>query len=298
MTKLKRDVHSWAKRVRMSRTRVWALVEGSKNDVPFYEALLIAGSGNDRVEVIRASDIKVNEVSAGGKQQAVKIMQTLHETGELQQENKATKIDIVVFLDRDDDNYLGTLVENPHVIYTEHADVEAEIVAYSTLPVAVSETFSLSRTEARACTPAAPMHDLAGRWAEWIALRLAASEVKWGGARFSQSSSVNRPRYGSLEAEYFDSICSQISMERDDWEPALVRAREYVSDHLKSGQGSLLVKGKWMPEFVVSRVRAAAESSVKLEATHMHLLTACRMSIDFESVWRKYEGKLGPLLSR
>lgn len=300
MSKLKREVHAWAKRVRMSRSRVWAIVEGSSNDVPFYETLLVEGAGVTEVEVLQASDLQVDGVSAGGKTHALKLMRALREVNGLQQTNKVTKIDVVFFLDRDDDEYLGKLVDNDHVLYTTHADVEAEIIAHSALKSAVSRTFSVSRAEAQSLTPINPMGDLAERWAEWIALRLASGECQWGDTRFSQISKINRPKYGEVESALVVQVCNRVAEEcAERWEPAVERAREHVASSLRSGDGNLLVKGKWVPEFIISQVLKAADSERNLpKATTAQLLTACLLCVDFRSAWSGYATRLAPILTR
>lgn len=282
----------------MSKSRVWAYVEGSNHDIPFYESLLVKGAGLDvkTVQVLKASDLEVEHSSAGGKERVLQIMNAVRDSNGLRMSNNHTNVDVLFFVDRDDDNYLDKRVECPHVIYTEHTDVEAEIIAHSSLEVAVAEIYSLASVEAGSLTPRDPMQDLAERWAEWIAFRLAFSEVGWGG-RFSQTSTINRPTYGALDKSSMDEICAQIADKGIDWEAALERAQKFVESSIRTGNGALLVKGKWMPEFVRHRVREATDRELP-KPTNAHLITACRMTIDYEAVWSSYEPSVKPLLVR
>lgn len=298
MSKLKRDVHAWAIRMRMSRMRIWGVVEGVKHDVPFYESLLVEGAGIQRVEFVHASDIEVDGVSAGGKSHALRLFRILSENDNLIHLNRETRVDVLFFLDRDDDYYLGVQQEQSHLHYTRTADVEAEIFANADLPVAVSGTFSISRTVAAAHTPSDPASELATIWAEWIALRLASGECGWSNVRFAQSSTVNVPLYGSVDEARVQSICETASEARPGWHDALTRARDHVNLRCSHGEAGELVKGKWLPPYLIERISRRLHVEHHLPKVHSaQLITACLMSIDFRALWLdQYASQLQPVL--
>lgn len=300
MTKMKRDVVVWAKRIKMSRARLWAVVEGANHDTPFYEGLIADGAGLDAVEFVRAEDIEVDGISAGGKSHSLKIFKVLDDIGGLHQKNKATNVDVVFFVDRDDDAYLGTLVNNEHVHYTHHADVEAEIINHADVPAAISRAFSVSRADAARHAPGNPSLELATKWAEWIAMRLAAADCGWSDTRFAQPSGINVPRYGELDESKSAPICDRVQEHSPGWEAALERARAFVANAADQGESERLVKGKWLAPFVIYLVgqSLATERSVpRIEASH--LVTACLMSVDYGTVWAdRYAERFGPILNR
>lgn len=300
MSKLKRDVHSWARRIKMSRSRVWAVVEGMNHDIPFYEALLVEGGGVNGVGILQASDLEIDGSSAGGKAHALKLMQALKETGSLSQENLSTKIDVVFFLDRDDDEYLGQLVNEPHVVYTRNADIEAEIVYHSSLPTVLSRTFSLPRAEASDVSSEKVMNQLANRWSEWISLRLASGECKWSDTRFAQPSQINSGTYGPVNDDLVRKICSRVVAARPDtWPPALEQARRHVHQSIRRNEGARLIKGKWVANYVVHLARQKYGQERKLPSVSgAQLMSACAMSVDFDRAWISYKSQLQPLLSR
>jgi hypothetical protein len=284
----------------MSRARVWAVVEGKNHDTPFYEGLLADGGGVAAVEFVRAEDIEVDGVAAGGKSHALKVFQALQGTGGLQQENKETKVDVLFFLDRDDDEYVGSLIEDDHIQYTHFADVEAEIVNQANLSAAISRAFSVSRTEAASHAPESPASDLASRWSEWIALRLASADCGWSDTRFAQPSGINVPRYGSVDVARTGPICKRVQDECPGWDEALERARGHVSSASEAGESARLVKGKWLPPFIVHLVVQSFGRERSLPSVDSaHLLTACLTTIDFSAVWaRRYANRLAPVLNR
>lgn len=300
MTKLKRSVEAWVKRVRMSRFRVWAVVEGASRDVPFYESLLVQGAHCDSVSVIQASDLEVDGSCSGGKSHSLKIFRALQGLNGLEQENNATIIDVIFFLDRDDDDYLGLLETDPHVAYTSHADVEAEIASHTCLQAAVAHAFSISRTDAERAIPGSAISDLANIWSEWIALRLAAEECDWGGARFAQSSKINVPKFGEVDPELQVKVCTEITKEDPDgWRDALERARAHVFGLMASGKGARLVKGKWLTEYIAHLVASdfSGERPVP-KVSRDQFMSTCSVSVDYEKVWVAYQGQLDQVLAK
>lgn len=300
MTKLKRDARAWAARIRMSSARIWAVVEGTHHDVPFYEGVLTDGAGISDVEFVQASDIEVDGTSAGGKIHALKLHDLLENVGGLEQENKSTKIDVLFFLDRDDDEYLGKLNPSAHISYTYFADVEAEIVIQSDLAAASSRAFSISRAEANGLVPPEPAVLLADLWTQWIALRLAAGECEWSDTRFAQPSSINVPLYGSVDASRLTPICARVRLAHPDWDEAVGRAETFVSTLRSTGDHQRLVKGKWLPSFIISKINKSVDPDRKLPSvSSAQLITICLLCIDFTLLWKeRYADRFDALLSR
>lgn len=284
----------------MSRARAWGIVEGSNHDVPFYESLLIEGAGIEHVEVIQASDLEVDGSSAGGKAHALKLKSALESSGSLEQENLSTKIDVIFFLDRDDDEYHGELSKDTHVAYTHYADVEAEIVAHSSLPTAISRTFSLTRRESQTFAAASLMEQLTNIWSEWISLRLASGECGWSDTRFSQPSQINFPAYGPVDDALVHKVCAGIEKAcPSTWPPAVGRAKKHVKAEIEADCGARLLKGKWIASFVIHTVKHTLEDSRKLPTVSVaQLMAACSMSVDYTRVWYAYSVQLGTVLSR
>ena len=144
------------------------------------------------------------------------------------------------------------------------------------------------------------MNQLAKLWSEWISLRLAASECNWGDARFSQPSKVNAPTYGPVDDTLVDKLCSRVEASHPDtWPPALERSHKYVHSALKINDGARLLKGKWVANYLIHLTRQEYGRDRKLPSVSgAQLMSACSMSVDFESAWSWYGPKLQPLLSR
>ncbi|QIS38951.1 hypothetical protein [Clavibacter capsici] len=288
--------------MKMGRSRVWAVVEGVHHDTPYYEGLLVDGAGVGSVEFLQASDFEVDGVSSGGKSHALKVLEALDAVNGLSQENKETKIDVVIFVDRDDDEYINAIVEHAHLHYTAASDVEAEIIYQSNLPQAVARAFSIPRADAieiYSRTPE-PARALANAWSEWIAMRLASVECEWSDTRFAQASQINVPKYGPVDRARVVSICSRVRAQVQSWDVMVLDASLHVSEMIRRGNAHQLVKGKWLAPYIIQDIKAQFAGTRQLPAvSSAQILTACLMTIDFAQVWtRSYKTRMEPVLSR
>ncbi|WHE36411.1 hypothetical protein [Microbacterium sp. BDGP8] len=285
MTKLKRDARAWVHRVKMGKARLWAVVEGKEFDTPYYERLL-SESIEGEVRIMRAEDLVVDGVSAGGKSHVKKVFDLFESQGALTQRNNNTRIDVMFFMDRDDDEFLSKLVNNDHVHYTTHADVEAEIVAYADHAEAVSIAFSLPRTLARRIPLADSMSELAQLWEEWITLRIASARAEWSDTRFAQKSGINVPLDGPVDQDRVDAICARVVTACPNWEDIRGEAARHYASKQLSGEAQHLVKGKWMPWLLIRKVRAGVSDPRSLPTvSESYLLGILLANIDFKADW-------------
>lgn len=285
VTKLKRDARAWVHRVKMGKARLWAVVEGKDFDTPYYERLLspITGEGT---RIMLAEDLEVDGTSAGGKTHVLKIFKLFESESALRQENKATAVDVMFFLDQDDDSFTQKMVTNDHVVYTEHADIEAEIVARSNPAEAVSIAFGLPREVAAGIDMGSLLRDLAEMWDRWIILRLASAKAEWSDTRFAQKSRINVPMHGAVDDSRVDAICARVVAACPDWETLYSEAEKYFANAKSVGQHGHLVKGKWAPWLLIKRVRDSVPTGRGLPTVgEAYMLGALLMSIDFSAQW-------------
>jgi hypothetical protein len=302
LSKLKRDAQGWAQRIKMGRARVWAVVEGVHHDTPYYEGLLTDGAGVSSVEFLQVSDFDIDGVSSGGKAHALKVLNAMDAAGGLSQENNETKVDVFIFVDRDDDEYVNAMVDHAHLQYTIASDVEADIVYQADLPQAIARTFSVPRSEAVDVYSSGPepAQALAGVWSEWISMRLASVDCAWSDTRFAQVSQINVPRYGPVDRARVDAICARVRAEVQAWDGLVLDASMHVNEMIRRGNGHQLVKGKWLAPFIVQDVKARYAGRRQLPAvTEAQILTACLMTINFNEVWKAgYQSRMDQVLNR
>ena len=172
----------------------------------------------------------------------------LKKIGGLAQSNLQGQIKVLVFVDKDDDDFHGRLLDEPHLIYTAGTDVESEIVNNADLIKAVANSFSLSRDEARRCVPEAPADQLATVWSEWISYRLASEHYSISDCRFSVDSQINDSGYSqTVNPEKLEKILKNLDTSNERWKESLRMARKHVLTNIEEKQSVKLVKGKWLP---------------------------------------------------
>lgn len=283
--KLVRDAASWLQRVKMGRTRAWAVVEGKDFDTPFYEALLSQAAPDAMVEIVLAELISVDGKTAGGKSHVRKLYELASQRDALRQSNKFTTVDVIFFMDSDDDRFGENLIEDAHVFYTEHADVEAEIIAHADLDRALPMIFGLPSQLIRKLDISHPEISLAQIWRDWIVLRLAASRCAWGDQRFAQRSTVNVDKYGAVEPSLIEAICARPAQMIDGWSEYLTAADAYVKNAEESGSQGQLVKGKWLPHYLSWLVQKGTTPRPLPPATDRNVIGVCLATVDFEADW-------------
>lgn len=288
MTKLLRDEVSWAISAGMSKSRLWLVVEGVKNDVAFYDRLLSAAGVKDCV-ITRVQDVRIDGTSAGGKKQSMKLFKSLEATSRLQQENSAGKVDIVMMLDADDDSFAGMQLRHSNIIYTKNADVEAEIFVNADVREVVSSFLSIPRALVAEAIPDDPVRSLAIAWREWICLRLASFGVKNSPGRFATSSRIHAGPKHELVHEEFASICADMEKSDPEWQLRYERATEHFDSQVSHGDARTLVKGKWLPSYLFGRVRDFVPVDYVLPKIDVGSMTAgCISTVDYDGVWDSY----------
>lgn len=278
-TRLSRDVRSMRHRIRMGRPRLWVIVEGRDYDRGFYETVL-GSLGYEDVEIRLAEEIEVDGVTAGGKRHALAVHQHFERDGALKQANSAGTSSIVVMLDKDDDDYLGATVASPHVIYTQHCDVEAEILAYGGAVAATGLALGLPRG---AVSPVAvahpnPLSDLAELWLDWIRLRLIGQRCGAPGcARFASQSTINLPAWGGVDQQRLSDLLQ--TLERTSTGPIREHIEEvdaYIAGLHSADKLDILVKGKWMAGYLLHLVKSELPRQVtRANVTDHAIVSSC-----------------------
>lgn len=275
----------------MSGSRVWAVVEGKSVDSPFYEGLLHTVADPESVEIIEAEDIEIDGVSSGGKTSSLKAFHYFEAENTLRQRNSSTTVDWLFFVDRDDDDFTGTMVDSPHVIYTEHSDVEAEVMANVDVVKVVSAAYSLPSSTVATAVPPDPLAELASIWVAWIHLRLTACACGTGGARFAAESQVHTPLYGAFDPDKVADVVSKASasVSAERWSDLALAAERHVESRRLSGDLARCVKGKWVPNYLAFTLKQRLAATHRLPSVStQHLLSVGVAKLNFESSWADY----------
>ncbi|SFR79629.1 hypothetical protein SAMN05428970_2597 [Agromyces sp. CF514] len=293
MSKLRQDARAFRQRVKMGRTRLWVIVEGVGHDRAFYDDVVHAATqpAVPKYSIRLAESISLDGVSAGGKAHALSLYQYFEKSNALVQENAEVRVAVSFFLDRDDDEFAGSLVKNDHVVYTKHSDVEAEIFANGDAFRAVGNAFGVGRTLVDPIRDAtgSPLNALAEVWRDWIRLRLLA--IACGavqGNRFSQGSKINEQQYGVLDQEAAQDLLDAMSRTVADgsWEARVADVDAYLEQVYSRQTEATLVRGKWLAGYLRHLLKTGLpKEQLPANVTDHAIVVACLASIDFGEPW-------------
>lgn len=297
MTKIPRDIKAFAQRVKMSRqTSTFILVEGRNNDRPFYERLLknIPAVSSSGFSVRVVEDLSIKGKCAGGKPFALTLFAFLDSSGLLNQSNSEGNRRIGFMLDKDYDEFEGTIPNSSHVILTESADVEAEILRVGKIRRAIASTYGITRSQAIKVAPKGmhPIDVLAQHWAPWIILR--AMSCQCGAhtpAKYGAVSKIHEEGFGPLDSSAEAALRATVRAHAlaHGVIASVDEAENDASSRIAAHRGHELVKGKWLTKYIRYLVESKLENHVVSYDVQPDVLTkVCLESVDFSAGWTAY----------
>jgi len=282
----------------MSPKRLWVLVEGKTHDRPFYEnilehAALLQGLDYD---VRLGEQITVEGKSGGGKSHLLKLYGLFSEQGWLDQSNRRTNVSVVFCLDKDLDDFRCRTVSDPHVVYTQNADVEAEIFHNADIARAISFSHGIGASvAAKIVAGDKPLPErLSGLWSDWIRIRLLAIACNYSASdRFGQPSAVNNENFGSVDTSKVSSMLSAIekSVSVEEWEEANREVNSFLAALWCSGLRSSLISGKHISEFIVYLTSVISEEFIRSKIKSQEIIISCLARLDFSGSWTEHYHK-------
>lgn len=281
----------------MSRNRLAVIVEGRVLDRSFYDRILKRNNDARRLgyEIYLSEEImQSNGVTAGGKAAVLALHDYFRRTRKLSQKTNLGDKVILCMVDRDYDHLKGSKKRSNHIVYTNHADVEADIFHNCTIDGALSTALSITEDEASSLATQLGdyMSRLAVLWRDWIELCCVAIAVDARcSVRPSRRSGVNVPEFGpadpTLVAKAHATISTSTPIANFSARKSRIQAR--VSNAYSRGQEGSLVKGKWVPHFLEHEVRAATRGrTVDLSGFVTTISKNCLDAVDFDDNWTQH----------
>lgn len=273
---------------------MFVVVEGKVLDPVFYDRLFAQLSSAIDVRSIDTVDLP-RGLPQRGKQAVLALFVLYRRQGRLVQGTTSEAKNIVFIVDRDLDGICGRLMRSSNLIYTSARDVEAEIHLHGNVERALSTALSATFSEAHDVAQhlGSYMTSLANLWREWLELGVLSwscrsrSPVPLGGA-----SSVNDSRFGPVINAKVHDARRQIYQGRSSVGGFSNRARTVrgrVRRLYDSQLQHLLIKGKWLPEYVEYLIKTQygsqtfAMNAFGVKFTHSMLDT-----LNFSDDWAKY----------
>lgn len=305
MSKIPRDARAFAQRVKMGATRLWLLAEGRGHDRTFYDRILdsVPGLSASDYDVRLVEQLQLDGVSSGGKKFVRKVFEVFEDEGLLVQ-HPADGARIIAFaIDRDVDDIAGERINHDHVMYTRSMDVESEIIRHSNLPAGISSAYSLTAAQANqiAASGLQLLTELATLWQPWIELGVTSHCCGVGTPiQHSRRSQVNQGGYGPVDVSAVSAEWQKLSGAVASAGPTAISAyRSTVQAVFASGNGWMLIKGKWAAGYVHHLMKVRL-SSVPVDANIPAdtVVRTCLETINFDAPWAEpYRASVARMLA-
>lgn len=290
----------FAQRVKMSEDDLWLVVEGRDHDRPHYEKLLksLPSTVGRSVSIRLAETIELNGVAAGGKEHVLALHDHLELEGKLATENKCGESTIVFMVDRDRDDFMGTLRTSDHVLYTFGTDVEADILLHSDIWAALRAAYGVDSKISDKVKRAVqdPPAELVSIWESWLTLSLTALRCdKPGCAPWGTLSQVNLNHFDRADAGKVNDVSARIQTAVDEATYAVAHAE--ASSHL-SAQGVRLLKGRWIARYIKYLVETHLSGEIiRVNVPQNAVIDTALAALTYTDKWAAdYDAKLARVL--
>ncbi|THV29655.1 hypothetical protein [Glycomyces paridis] len=294
-------------RIKMSRQNtLFFLVEGRTHDRSFYDRVIRnAPAMKDwRHDIRLVGDEAVGESvssDAGGKQVAYALFTYYEEEGLLVRKSNAALSGVVFVLDRDFDHLSGMLIESPHILYTRHADVEAEVLGNGSLIEAVGAAYSLDvgTIESILGDLVNPSKCLAAIWKEWLILLHVVQKFQiYCGFHLHQGSTINdsdsAAKYGPVNHSQLESLRARVvagleEMGHVDCTAILEASAQEVEELIRAGREIEFLKGKWIQSFLSYWIKKHEKAyNFRGSVQQQTIVSCCMLTLDFDLPWAEH----------
>lgn len=253
----------FARRVMMSRDRLFVIVEGIDLDSPFYDRVCSSSAKikDAGYHIWLAQQIKVSAESDGasGKTAVLAHFEYFKKTKQLDFKSPNGEVRSIAFmLDRDNEDITGGAKRSQHVIYTDMFDVEAEIFFHGNDSKALSTALSIDSKTADhlAAHLGSWVTDLAIIWREWIEwCCIAKATGARCGVGFSNESTINAPKYGpvdpAIRSKEIQVVTRRAKCDTLDFSTKQATVTRRISARHTKGDAAKTVRGKWLPFYLL-----------------------------------------------
>lgn len=287
----------------MGKKRIWVVVEGRAYDTRFYDRVLRKSPNTLKAgfEIRLAEQIAHNGSTAGGKSHCLRLHDYYRRDHKLRQQTASGDRLIVFMLDKDRDDFTGRKKRSDHVIYTHHADVEAEIYAHGRLRKSLADCLSLSKPESSSLAKEIgdPLETLAGHWAEWVSLGCIASGAESRcSIKAAGESTIHKQKYGPLDLALREKAAREVHASARCSPARYKQLEARIAGVRRRGEIALYLKGKHVPGYVAWKAREyfSNRRAVNLRGLETALTTVILGSVDFNGDWvRHYHSRIEAL---
>jgi|GEM_PF-2542514 len=276
--------------LQMTSATVTLFVEGFL-DRPFisqiFEACGICDSKNVMVRLAK----EVNPDRGSGKTSLLAQHEYLTGTNSLVIDRGTDKHISIFFLDKDIDDVSQTLVECPHVIYTEHYGLENYLYLHGNLVQALCCGAALDTNSVKLADNKTWTETAIQSWKDWVALCLLMRKAAPGmGPNYSISESpIHNGPYGTVnsttETTFISRLAGKAGCSNDTILTEYENWKQVVSVAIQEGRGNHFFNGKWYGAFLVGDAKRIAAGRDLPSGFENRLESILLSSLKYDEPW-------------
>ncbi|WP_133169219.1 hypothetical protein [Streptomyces sp. MH60] len=281
----------------MSRDKVFLIVEGRDYDRAHYSRICESSKkikdAGYQVWLVEQIRDEVTGKSAGGKPAVLSFFDHCKRGRSLQLSSPLGDRLLFFCLDRDNEQISGGGRRNPHILYTQNSDVEADIFAHGISEEVMMSSLSLDRWTARKALGYLGdwRLELAVLWREWVELCCLAKALD---ARcdvgFGRESSINPDKYGivdpALAAAARARVRRRSKLPPSETSKVEAKVAVKISSAYATGDARRTLKGKWIPNFLAWKLKCHfGENPVAMQGFEVSIGRLVMHSIDYSGKW-------------
>jgi hypothetical protein len=289
MSRLKHTTRGYIRSLQISKSQVFAFVEGLQVDRFFY------GEVCRRTLDPRGLSYQVRLArelpsASGGKQALLAFYRSARSSKRLISNFGGKQTVLVFFLDKDVDDVMRRKCRSRHVVYTGYYDVQNHVCRHSDFVRAVSSAASIDRQTLIADPrfTADWFSVAARRWRHWMALCLLAVRYGVPEPNYRACSKVNVPLNGAVDPVKYkaavQAAAAHLGVSTGDVEQRLSRLLKKVDRHLSKGTHDQIFKGKWYGPLLEADLRAAFPNA-QHKGLADRVTAALATTLDFSEPW-------------
>jgi len=294
MSRLQHSYPGHIRSMQMSSTQVFVFVEGTQCDPYFFGSVCATAFDRDvRYEVRAARQLSGN---TGGKESLIAFFSFLRERQSLVSDLGGQKTACIFLVDKDVDDIRRTKKRSPHLVYSQHYDVQNYVFEHGDLVKASAAAASVDpgRLQSDLGNSAQWCRRIALLWKDWVALCLCLVE---DGivceANYRVPSRVQSRRCGPTDQEALRLLIRDIAQRAHIHVTELTErlrvSTSRVERHYARAEHHKVFKGKWFGAILADEIeRIMAGDPYDKKGLAGRLPCAVAATLDFSGPWADY----------
>lgn len=292
MNRLKHTLSGFIRKMQISRTSLFILIEGYKDSYVYSKiACSECDENNITYEIVTGDELPIDGF---GKQVLLDFFDFIKRKHSLIDRFKGKTTVSIFYLDKDVDDLLRTKRRSAHVVYTEMYELENYLFKYGKIDEAAAAAASLpiNIINDQLVDSSTWRQNAAMTWKEWIKLCLFSRSRKLRSmCSYSQRRSpINDGTYGPiLESEYhrlLSNLEAESGLQKDKFNRLFFRLSKRVDKIYSEAQHDLIFKGKWYACFLAEDIKTiAGQKRFSSQSLKNKIMANLATSLDFNDNW-------------